>query len=109
MKHETQNMKHELNKKLVADNKGKGDVEVIQGSDLHDEVKKVVEKIADILDLEKEDWLRRRLQSILILKNMARPRGARQLITHKHVLIDGKIVNIPGYIVKVDEERKSSY
>ena len=64
------------------------------------------EKIADVLDLEKEDWLKRRLQSILILKNMAKPREARQLITHKHVLIDGKIVNIPGYIVNVDEESK---
>lgn len=65
-----------------------------------------VEKIADILALDKEDWLKRRLQSILIEKRLAKPRQARQLIAHKHVSIGGKIVNIPGYIVKINEEDK---
>ena len=37
-----------LNKKLIAQGKGKGAVEIIQGSDLQDEVGRVVEKIADI-------------------------------------------------------------
>ncbi len=37
---------------------------------------------------------------------MAKPREARQLIVHKHVAIDGKIVNIPSYQVRVDEEDK---
>ena len=63
-------------------------------------------KISEILDLKKEDWLKRRLQSILIQKNLATPKGARQLITHKNVMIDGKIVDVPGYIVKVSEENK---
>ena len=65
-----------------------------------------VAKIADILDLNKEDWLKRRLQSVLIIKNLAKPREARQMIVHKHVAIDNKIVNIPSYIVKVEEEDK---
>ncbi len=65
-----------------------------------------VEKIADVLALNKEDWLKRRLQSILIAKKMAKPRQARQLIVHKHVAINGNIVNIPSYMVKVDEEDK---
>jgi len=65
-----------------------------------------VEKIADILDLNKEDWLRRRLQSILILKNLAKPREARQLIVHKHVLVGKNVVNIPSYMVEVSEEDK---
>ncbi|MBU4347655.1 ATP-dependent helicase, partial [Patescibacteria group bacterium] len=40
--------KQVLNKKLVAQKKGEGVIEVIQGSDLQDEVRQVVEKIADI-------------------------------------------------------------
>jgi len=65
-----------------------------------------ISKIADVLDLEKEDWLKRRLQSILIEKKLAKPKEARQLIAHKHVAINGKMVNIPSYIVKTDEENK---
>ncbi|MBI2630478.1 30S ribosomal protein S4 [Candidatus Pacearchaeota archaeon] len=65
-----------------------------------------VAKIADILDLKKENWLKRRLQSIIVEKNLAKPKEARQLIAHKHVSISGRIMNIPGYIVKVDEEEK---
>lgn len=65
-----------------------------------------VDKISDVLGLNKEDWLKRRLQSILVQKKMAKPREARQLIVHKHVAIDNNIVNIPSYIVKVDEEDK---
>jgi len=63
-----------------------------------------VERIADILELNKEDWLKRRLQSVLILKNFAKPKEARQLIAHKKVLINGKAINVPSYIVKTDEE-----
>jgi len=65
-----------------------------------------VEKIADILALTKEDWLKRRLQSVLIIKMGIKPKHARQLITHKHVAIDGKRINIPSYLVKVEEEDK---
>jgi len=63
-----------------------------------------VKSIAEVLALNTEDWLRRRLQSILVSKNLARPKEARQAIVHKHVSIGGKIVNIPSYIVKTDEE-----
>lgn len=63
-------------------------------------------KIANVLDLDKEDWLKRRLQSILIERKLAKPKEARQLIAHKHVSINGKINNSPSYIVKVDEEDK---
>tara|TARA_Y100000310_G_C20686881_1_gene819587 strand:- start:2800 stop:3366 length:567 start_codon:yes stop_codon:yes gene_type:complete len=65
-----------------------------------------VEKISDILGLDKEDWLKRRLQSVLVKKGFAKPREARQLIVHKHVAINSNIINVPGYIVKVDEEEK---
>lgn len=65
-----------------------------------------VSKISDVLGLEKEDWLKRRLQSIIIGKQARTPKHARQLIVHKHIAINGNIVNIPSYIVPVDEEDK---
>ena len=65
------------------------------------------DKIDDVLSLGKEDWLKRRLQSILSEKKLAKtPKEARQLIAHKHVAIDGNIVNVPSYVVPVDEEDK---
>ena len=66
-----------------------------------------VEKIADVLALNKEDWLKRRLQTILTEKKLAKtPKEARQLIVHKHVLINDEVITVPSYIVKVDEEDK---
>ena len=66
-----------------------------------------VNSIADILALDKTDYLKRRLQSVLVEKKLATTtKGARQLITHKKVLISGKVVNIPSYIVNVVEEDK---
>ena len=64
-----------------------------------------VENIADVLALNKENWLKRRLQSIIIARGY-KPKDARQLITHKHVAIDNKKVNVPGRIIKIDEEDK---
>ncbi len=64
-----------------------------------------VNSIADSLALSKEDWLKRRLQTILFKKNLANTSNqARQLITHKHVSIGSRIVNIPSYQVSLDEE-----
>lgn len=66
-----------------------------------------VEKIADILALDKEDYLKRRLQSIIVKKGLAStPKQARQFIVHKHIKINNKKVNIPSYFVPIDEESK---
>jgi small subunit ribosomal protein S4 len=66
-----------------------------------------VNSIADILALQKEDYLKRRLQTILVNKGLATtPKSARQLITHKKVLIEDKVVNIPSYIVPIKLENK---
>ncbi len=79
---------------------------------LFDQLKKIgikVDSIADVLSLNKEDYLKRRLQSVLVAKKMATTsKGARQLITHKKVLIDGKVVNRPSYIVSIVLENKIS-
>lgn len=66
-----------------------------------------VGKIADILALDKESLLKRRLQSVIAEKKLAKtPKAARQLIAHKHVAINGNIINIPSKIVDVEEEDK---
>ncbi len=64
-----------------------------------------VESIADALALDKEDWLKRRLQTIVHSKKFTNtPKQARQLITHKHISIGNQIVNIPSYQVSLEEE-----
>lgn len=64
-----------------------------------------VNSIADVLALNKEDWLKRRLQTIVFKKKLSNtPKQTRQLITHKHVSIGNQIVNIPSYQVSLEEE-----
>ena len=66
-----------------------------------------VNSIGDVLSLDKRDYLRRRLQTVLVNKNLAHTsKGARQLITHKKVLIGNNSINSPSYIVPVDLENK---
>jgi len=66
-----------------------------------------VKKTVDVLALTEEDILRRRLQTILVSKKLATTaKGARQMIIHKHVTINDKKVDVPSYMVKLDEEGK---
>lgn len=68
-----------------------------------------INSIADVLSLDKEDYLRRRLQTIMVSGKLARtPKSARQLITHKKVLVNGNVINSPSYIVPVKLENKIS-
>ncbi len=68
-----------------------------------------VDSIADVLDLKIENLLERRLPTILAKKGLAlTPQHARQLVVHKKVLVNGNVVNIPSYIVHVEEENKIS-
>lgn len=68
-----------------------------------------VSSIADILALDKKDYLNRRLQTIVVKKKLATTvKSARQLITHKKVLIENKVVNVPSYVVPVKLENKIS-
>jgi small subunit ribosomal protein S4 len=64
-----------------------------------------ITSIQDALALNKEDLLKRRLQTVLHSKGMAlTPKQARQLITHKHVVVGERIVNIPSYHITLEEE-----
>lgn len=65
-----------------------------------------VNSIADILSLTKQDYLKRRLQTVLVEKKLANsPRHARQLLVHKKVLINDRVVNTPSYVVPLSQEK----
>jgi len=61
----------------------------------------------DILNLKIEDILERRLQTIVMRKmGIKSPLQARQVVSHGHVSIGNRKVNLPGYLVKKDDESK---
>jgi len=65
--------------------------------------------ISDVLSLDKRDYLKRRLQTILVEKKIANTsKSARQLITHKKILVDKKVINKPSYIVPIKFENTIS-
>ena len=64
----------------------------------------------DVLTLNTEAILSRRLQTLTYLKGLANtPKQARQLIAHGHIAVGGRKVTIPGYMVTKDEESEISY
>jgi len=64
----------------------------------------------DVLALDTESVLSRRLQTLVYLKGFSStPYQARQLISHGHVAVHGKKVTIPSYMVAKDEEGQIQY
>ncbi len=63
------------------------------------------DELGDILSLEIEDILERRLQTVVYRNGLANtPQQARQFITHGHVVIGDQRHRVPSYVVDVDEE-----
>lgn len=63
--------------------------------------------IDDVLKLTVEDLLKRRLQTIVYEKGLAKTiYQARQLITHGHIVIEDRVVDRPNKIVYRHEEDK---
>lgn len=63
--------------------------------------------IDDILALTKERLLDRRLQTFALKKGLAKTvKEARQFIVHRKIKVNERILTIPGYIVKIDDEEK---
>ena len=59
----------------------------------------------DVLNLQVNDLLSRRLQSIVTKKfGFKTPYQARQAIIHGHIMIDNRKVDIPSYVVTLNEE-----
>ena len=63
------------------------------------------DELGDVLSLEIEDVLERRLQTVVYRKGLANtPQQARQFITHGHVVVGDQRHRVPSYVVDVDEE-----
>lgn len=63
-----------------------------------------------VLDYTSEKLLDRRLQTVLVRKHLAHSmKQARQFITHRHVLVEGKLVDAPGYLVPITEEHSIAF
>ncbi len=61
-------------------------------------------KIEDVLKLSLTDYLDRRLQTLVFRKGLAlTPSQARQIITHGHIAINGKVRKVPGSIINANE------
>ncbi|MBS3099097.1 30S ribosomal protein S4 [Candidatus Pacearchaeota archaeon] len=66
-----------------------------------------IEGTADVLGLKIENLLERRLSTVVVHKKLANtPKQARQLIVHKNILIEDKVINSPSYLVSILEEEK---
>ncbi|MCI4464580.1 MAG: 30S ribosomal protein S4 [Thermoproteus sp.] len=63
-----------------------------------------------VLSLDVRAVLDRRLQTIVYKRGLAKtPYHARQLIAHGHIVIEGRRVRSPGFLVPRDLEDKISY
>ena len=63
-----------------------------------------------VLSLDVRAILDRRLQTIVYRKGFARTiYEARQLVTHGHIAVDGRVVKSPGYLVPRDLEDRVTY
>ena len=61
----------------------------------------------DVLNLQVNDLLSRRFQTIAQKKLFFKtPYQARQSIVHGHIMIGDRVITIPSYIVKIEEEEK---
>ncbi len=59
----------------------------------------------DVLNLKVTDLLSRRLQTMVQKKGLIKsPYQARQAVVHGHVMIGDRVVTVPSYTVKVEEE-----
>jgi len=66
-----------------------------------------VKSTADVLGLKVEDILKRRLSSVVYAKKLAKTvKQARQMVTHRLILVDGKVVSSPSYLVPLDLEKE---
>lgn len=64
----------------------------------------------DILQLEVEHVLARRLQSQVYYKGLAASaKQARQLLIHGHIAIGDQVMTVPGYIISKEEESELRY
>jgi small subunit ribosomal protein S4 len=67
-------------------------------------------KLDDILSVSVQDVLNRRLQTVVFKLGLARSIDqSRQLITHRHIQVNDKIITSPSYLVSSKDEGKTTY
>ena len=60
----------------------------------------------DVLNLQVNDLLSRRLQTVVFKKlGFKTPYQARQAVVHGHVMIGDRVVDVPSYTVQINEEK----
>jgi small subunit ribosomal protein S4 len=66
--------------------------------------------LASILILKLEDIMNRRLQTLVNKKGLGKTmKQARQFITHAHIMVNGKVITSPSYLVLAKEEPNISF
>jgi small subunit ribosomal protein S4 len=64
----------------------------------------------DILSLTVDKLLDRRVQTLVHKLGLAKTvYQARQLVVHRHILVNGKVISSPSYICTVEDEKQISY
>ncbi len=67
-------------------------------------------KLDDVLGLSLNSILERRLQTFVVRKGLAKTMNqARQFIVHTHILVNGKVVTRPSYLVLSGEEQQIAF
>lgn len=68
------------------------------------------DSLDQVLGLGLEQLLDRRLQTLVFKNGLSRSvKQARQMITHGHIMVGGKRMTAPGYLVKVADEANISF
>ncbi len=99
-------------KKLIAERteQGKKEAEALIAKLVKLGLIKANAKLEDTLVLTPEHILERRLQTLIFKKNLAKSvKQARQLVVHGHISINKNKINIPSYLVTLDEEDKIDF
>lgn len=68
-------------------------------------VLKSTSNVDEALNLTLKDLMERRLQTVVVRKNLARNMlQARQMIVHEHIAVGDKKITVPSYLVSTQEE-----
>jgi small subunit ribosomal protein S9e len=68
------------------------------------------ESLDQVLSLKIQDFLERRLQTLVFKSGFAKSvHHSRVLIRQRHIAINGMLVNIPSFMVKLDSQDKISF
>jgi small subunit ribosomal protein S4 len=67
-------------------------------------------KLDDALNMSLKDLMERRLQTVVVRKNLAKSMDqARQFIIHEHIAVGENKITVPSYMVSVSEESLVRY